>query len=344
MPFKPKKPCAYPGCPNLTHDKYCEQHKKEGGVPYDKLKEKEYDKSRSYVHKKRYNKQWEAVRKAYIIADNKLAEKAGWDEELLAIELEALKDDGFDLLMTGFSEEEIAKLLSDGEEAEVQDDDFDLTSALEQAVPDAAFYMDMKFGGVRAVNEKPILRCVSISGGKDSTALVLKMVEKGMPIDLLLFCDTGLEFPALYRHLDKLEKTIGIPITRIKADESFEYLFRDHPLKRGRSETFIRNYGDHPNGYGWPGPKTRWCTGRLKIQPRERFLREPRKKYHVIRYVGIAADEIYRLERKNNQREDVFFPLVEWGMTEADCLQYCYDRGFDWEGLYNYFSRVSCWC
>ena len=31
-------------------------------------------------------------------------------------------------------------------------------------------------------------------------------------------------------------------------------------------------------------------------------------------------------------------------MTEADCLQYCYDRGFDWDGLYNYFSRVSCWC
>ena len=194
------------------------------------------------------------------------------------------------------------------------------------------------------MNEKPILHCVSISGGKDSSALVLKMVEKGMPVDLLLFCDTGLEFPALYRHLDKLEKTVGIPITRIKADEDFEYLFKDHPLKRGRSEKFIRNYGNHPNGYGWPGPKARWCTERLKNQPRERYLRELRKQYHVIQYVGIAADETYRLERKNNQREDVFFPLVEWDMTEADCLQYCYDRGFNWEGLYNYFSRVSCWC
>lgn len=65
MPFKPKKPCAYPGCPNLTHEKYCEQHKKDG-VPYDKLKEKEYDKSRAHIHKKRYNKQWESVRNAYI--------------------------------------------------------------------------------------------------------------------------------------------------------------------------------------------------------------------------------------------------------------------------------------
>ena len=36
--------------------------------------------------------------------------------------------------------------------------------------------------------------------------------------------------------------------------------------------------------------------------------------------------------------------LVEWGWTEADCLQYCYDKGFDWGGLYNIFKRVSCWC
>ena len=31
-------------------------------------------------------------------------------------------------------------------------------------------------------------------------------------------------------------------------------------------------------------------------------------------------------------------------MTEVDCLQYCYDHGFDWGGLYEYFNRVSCWC
>lgn len=127
--------------------------------------------------------------------------------------------------------------------------------------------------------------------------MALKMKEMGMPIDLLHYRDTGLDFPAMERHLAKLEQTIGILITRTKADESFEYLFKDHPLKRGRSETFIRNYGDHPNGYGWPEPKARWCTERLKNQPRERFLRELRKKYRVIQYVGIAADETYRLER-----------------------------------------------
>lgn len=52
----------------------------------------------------------------------------------------------------------------------------------------------------------------------------------------------------------------------------------------------------------------------------------------------------YRLQRKCNQRANMRLPLVEWGMTEADCLQYCYDREYDWDGLYTKMKRVSCWC
>ena len=37
-------------------------------------------------------------------------------------------------------------------------------------------------------------------------------------------------------------------------------------------------------------------------------------------------------------------PLFDWGITEKQALQYCYDRGFDWGGLYEHFRRVSCWC
>ena len=39
-----------------------------------------------------------------------------------------------------------------------------------------------------------------------------------------------------------------------------------------------------------------------------------------------------------------FTPLVEWGITEADALQVCYDRGFDFGGLYKIYNRASCWC
>ena len=38
------------------------------------------------------------------------------------------------------------------------------------------------------------------------------------------------------------------------------------------------------------------------------------------------------------------YPLVEWGVPEADALAYCYKRGFTWDGLYHFFSRVSCFC
>ena len=190
--------------------------------------------------------------------------------------------------------------------------------------------------------KKPNLHVVSCSGGKDSTAMLLRMHEEGMPVDIILFCDTGLEFPALYRHLDELEKYTGREITRIKAEESFEYFFVEHEIKRKRSTAFAEKYGLDRKGYGWAGPRMRWCTERLKNQPRER--RQLREKYNVIEYVGIAANEGYRLERKNNQRSNCMHPLVDWGMTEADCLQYCYERGFRWGGLYDIFSRVSCWC
>ena len=52
----------------------------------------------------------EAQKKAYIIADNRMALDAGWDEELLAVELEGLSDLGFDLSLTGFDEKELANL------------------------------------------------------------------------------------------------------------------------------------------------------------------------------------------------------------------------------------------
>ena len=44
-------------------------------------------------------------------------------------------------------------------------------------------------------------------------------------------------------------------------------------------------------GYSWPDMRIRWCTHELKDKPREKFFRDLRKKYNIIEYVGIAADE-----------------------------------------------------
>ena len=74
----------------------------------------------------------EAEKKAYILAVNRSALDAGWDEELLAIEIEALQDMGMDPLLSGFDEKELADLFG-SEEKDVKDDDFDLSAALEKA-------------------------------------------------------------------------------------------------------------------------------------------------------------------------------------------------------------------
>jgi 3'-phosphoadenosine 5'-phosphosulfate sulfotransferase (PAPS reductase)/FAD synthetase len=180
---------------------------------------------------------------------------------------------------------------------------------------------------------------VSFSGGKDSTALVLRMIELGEKIDEVVCCDTYKEFPAMYRHIEKVRKVIegnGIKFTMLKSEKSFDYYMFEYVPQKGR-------YAG-TQGLGWAYPTMRWCTGYLKKDIVGKYFRELRKQYNVIQCLGIAADEGYRLERKNNQNGNHRHPLVEWGWAEKQCLEYCYSKGYDWEGLYEIFNRVSCWC
>ncbi len=75
----------------------------------------------------------ETQRRAYIIADNKLSLNAGWDDNLLAVEIADLQGENFDLSLTSFDEKEIADLFSSGEKSNVHEDNYDLTEALEKA-------------------------------------------------------------------------------------------------------------------------------------------------------------------------------------------------------------------
>ena len=69
---------------------------------------------------------------------------------------------------------------------------------------------------------------VSFSGGKDSTAMLLHMLELGMQVDEIIFCDTGVEFPAMYEHINKVELYTGRKITRLKAERSYPYMLLEH--------------------------------------------------------------------------------------------------------------------
>lgn len=169
---------------------------------------------------------------------------------------------------------------------------------------------------------------VNFSGGKDSTAMLLKMIENNMKIDEIIYCDTGKEFPEMYNHIEKVEKYINRPITKLKSQYTFEYYMFEHIKTKGKNKG--------KKGYSWSDFKNRWCTSNLKTNVIRNYL----KKYkgeEIVEYVGIAADEKKRVKEKK-------YPLVEWQMTEKECLEYCYRNGFNWEGLYEKFDRVSCWC
>jgi len=164
---------------------------------------------------------------------------------------------------------------------------------------------------------------VSLSGGKDSTAMLLMLIERRIPFDEVVFFDTGWEFPEMYEHLDKLEADTGIKITRLSDSVGFtERMLHNH---RTRGERV-----GNVSGFGWPTPLSRWCTT-YKAQAIDRHCKGKQ------RYIGIAADEAHRCKQWD-------YPLVEWGVTEADALAYCKSRGYDWGGLYDHFKRVSCFC
>ena len=170
------------------------------------------------------------------------------------------------------------------------------------------------------------------SGGKDSTALLIFMIKNNITINEVVNCDTGVEFDEMYNHIEKVKKHFDIEITTLKAEKSFEeYLLHHEKTKRNEK-------GE--KGYSFPDYRNRWCTGILKLQPVRKYLKKLKKEYNVIKFVGIAANEIKRKKDKKNER----YLLVEHNITEKDSLQMCYDEGFDFEGLYEKFARASCWC
>lgn len=140
----------------------------------------------------------------------------------------------------------------------------------------------------------------------------------------------------MYEHIRKVEDYIGKKITILEPNNSFEYMMFDYVKKKGKSK------GN--KGYGWSSARLRWCTRYFKQGAINKYLKQKYgKKVKTVEYVGIALDELKRLER-NKDKTNLKYPLVEWNMTEKDALEYCYSKGFNWGGLYEKFNRVSCWC
>ena len=77
------------------------------------------------------------------------------------------------------------------------------------------------------------MNVISFSGGKDSTAMLLRMIELKMPIDRIIFADTTFEFPELYDYIKKIENHIGRKIEFVFPSKSFEEWFNGQ-ITRGK--------------------------------------------------------------------------------------------------------------
>lgn len=177
----------------------------------------------------------------------------------------------------------------------------------------------------------------SVSFGKDSLAMLLKLIKKKYPLDEVIFYDTGMEFQCIYKIRDKIIPLLNkynIKFTQLNPIQSFEYKMFDKPVKH--------RDGTISNGYSWCGGGCRWATS-----DKTNIIFKYLKKYEdYYEYIGIAADETQRILKKRPHTK--LLPLVEWNMTEKDCLEYCYKEGYNWIedniDLYNILDRVSCWC
>ena len=153
----------------------------------------------------RLNHLSETQRRAYIIADNKLAMNAGWDDELLALEFEGLGEEGFDLELTGFSLDEIAELSPKITEGLTDED----------AVPEVPETPITKLGDVWLLDKHRVM-----CGDSTSIDAVTKLTN-GQGVDMLL---TDPPYNVAYEGATKEKLTIQ---NDSMGDDQFRQFLRD---------------------------------------------------------------------------------------------------------------------
>lgn len=170
------------------------------------------------------------------------------------------------------------------------------------------------------MTDQPIRHILSLSGGKDSTALAIFMRDR-VPEMEYAFCDTGEELPETYEYLDRLEVFLGKKITRLNPDRPF------------------RHYLQVYKGV-LPDSRTRWCTRKLKIEPFEKFIGDDL----CYSYVGIRADEPHRKGYISTKPNIIaHYPFIDAGITKPDVFRILEESGLGIPEYYNWRSRSGCY-
>jgi 3'-phosphoadenosine 5'-phosphosulfate sulfotransferase (PAPS reductase)/FAD synthetase len=160
---------------------------------------------------------------------------------------------------------------------------------------------------------------LSLSGGKDSTALAIYMRDRVANMEYV-FCDTKKELPETYTYLEKIEAYLGKKIVRLCDDRGF-----DHWLQ------IKRDY--------LPSSRMRWCTEYLKIKPFEKYVGDD----EVMMYVGIRADENRAAYISTKPNIHAVHPFVEDNITLDDVHRILEESGIGLPEYYNWRTRSGCY-
>ena len=167
---------------------------------------------------------------------------------------------------------------------------------------------------------------VSFSGGVDSTAMLIKLIEENYPIDEVVFADTGLEFNEMYDHIDKIEKYINMDIVRLQPNKgkTWDDWFYGI-IKKGKSKGNMRGFPLllYPC----------WWSREAKFKPLNKYMKDG------YRYIGIGYDEPKRITNNNGY----IYPLYDWKMVKRDCYGFLEQRGL-LSNIHKKFKRTGCWC
>jgi 3'-phosphoadenosine 5'-phosphosulfate sulfotransferase (PAPS reductase)/FAD synthetase len=169
------------------------------------------------------------------------------------------------------------------------------------------------------------MNIVSFSGGKDSTAMLLRMLELKMPVDKIVFADTGFEFPELYDYIKRVEKYINKKVDFVYPEKSFEEWFYGKSTK-GKSKGQVRGFPLRVFPCYW--------SRESKIKPLQKLVRK-----NDNFFIGIAYDEQERCSKKDG---NLIYPLVDWKWTEQDCINYLNKKDL-FNPLYVNFDRLGCY-
>jgi len=169
------------------------------------------------------------------------------------------------------------------------------------------------------MSEGKIRHILSLSGGKDSTALAVYMRNRVSAMEYV-FCDTQKELAETYEYLERVEAYLGKSIVRLNAERGFDH--------------WLKVY----SGY-LPSSRIRWCTRMLKIKPFEQYVGDDR----VLSYIGIRADEDREGYISTKPNITPVYPFKEDGITKEDVFRILEESGMGLPEYYKWRTRSGCY-